>query len=354
VRSRQSIKGHSAFNACKQKAGINYMKTRTQNPFIALVFLALFTLNSQFSSSYAQGTAFSYSGQLSDTNGPANGTYDLTFALFATDTGGTAIAGPVTNAATEVINGQYTAVLDFGAVFDGTARWLEIGAQTNGGTGFVTLIPRQMIFAVPYAIMANSASNLLGNLPATQLTGTVPLAQLPAGLVTNGASGVTLTGAFIGDGSGLVNVNANSATTAGNFTGSLGGDVVGTQGATVVQFVGGLFSTNIASGANAANAANSLNVSNTIVKRSATGAFSAGAITATSINGSGAGLTTLNASSLSSGTVSFARLPSTVLTNFAQAVNLTGTFNGNGAGLTNLNVTGAHRGYQWYQWVRWD
>src|SRR5205823_11085096 len=113
------------------------------------------------STARAQGTAFIYTGQLGDGNGPANGTYDLTFTLYGTSVGGSAIAGPETNAATLVNNGDYSVVLDFGAALDGSPRWLEIAAQTNGGTGFVALSPRQPLFAVPYAVMANSASNLL-------------------------------------------------------------------------------------------------------------------------------------------------------------------------------------------------
>src|SRR5689334_13111481 len=90
----------------------------------------------------AQGTAFVYTGQLSDGNGPVNGTYDLMFTLYGASAGGAAIAGPKTNAATIVNNGEYAVVLNFGAAFDGTPRWLEIAAQTNGGTGFITLSPR--------------------------------------------------------------------------------------------------------------------------------------------------------------------------------------------------------------------
>ena len=45
----------------------------------------------------AQGTAFTYQGQLQNNGSPASGTYNLTFSLFNTNTGGVAIAGPVTN-----------------------------------------------------------------------------------------------------------------------------------------------------------------------------------------------------------------------------------------------------------------
>ena len=57
------------------------------------------TLNSQLSTSFAQGTAFTYQGQLGNNGQPANGTYNLTFSLFYTNTGGNRIAGPLTNSA---------------------------------------------------------------------------------------------------------------------------------------------------------------------------------------------------------------------------------------------------------------
>jgi hypothetical protein len=36
----------------------------------------------------AQGTAFTYQGRLQNNGNPANGTYDLGFSLFATNSGG--------------------------------------------------------------------------------------------------------------------------------------------------------------------------------------------------------------------------------------------------------------------------
>src|ERR1019366_7248054 len=60
-----------------------------------------------------------------------------------------------------------------------------------------------------------NASSLIGTLPAGQLSGVVPLAQLPTNLVTNGAGGVTLAGKFSGDGSGLTNLNVSAATLTG-------------------------------------------------------------------------------------------------------------------------------------------
>jgi hypothetical protein len=52
----------------------------------------------------------------------------------------------------------------------------------------------------------------LTNVPATNIVGTLPATHLPAGVITNGASGVNLTGAFGGNGVGLTNVPAGSLT----------------------------------------------------------------------------------------------------------------------------------------------
>ena len=62
----------------------------------------------------AQGTAFSYEGQLNTTNGPAMGLYDLAFSLYATNSGGNMVAGPVINRATGVTNGLFSTTIDFG------------------------------------------------------------------------------------------------------------------------------------------------------------------------------------------------------------------------------------------------
>ena len=124
----------------------------------------------------AQGTAFTYQTKLDESGGPVSGSYDLMFTLYdSTNVPGNVVAGPITNSATAVTNGLITVTLDFGKRFDGNPRWLEVAVRTNGAAAFTTLTPRQPLLPVPYAIMANSASNLLGALPASQLSGTVPL-----------------------------------------------------------------------------------------------------------------------------------------------------------------------------------
>ena len=171
-------------------------------------------------SAHAQGTAFSYQGRLNDGGSPATGIYDVRFTVCDALTSGSVVAGPITNAATGVTNGLFAMTLDFSnGVFTGPARWLEIAARTNGAASFITLSPRQPVLPTPYAVMANSASNLLGNVPSVQLSGTVALTQLPTAVVTNNASGLILNGTFNGNAGGLTNVNAATLTgTAANLS----------------------------------------------------------------------------------------------------------------------------------------
>ena len=176
--------------------------------YLNLAFaLALLTLLTCQPGVFAQGTAFLYQGQLAANGAPANGSYDMIFALYATNTSGSAVAGPITNSATSVSNGLFSATIDFGAgVFSGSSYWLDISVSPTGSNTFTELTPRQPILPAPYAIMANSASNLLGTLPAAQLGGTIPLAQLPSMVVTNGSAGINISGTFSGNGAGLTNI----------------------------------------------------------------------------------------------------------------------------------------------------
>src|SRR5579864_2671646 len=82
-------------------------------------------------SAAAQGTAFTYQGRLNSGASPANGNYDLSFALFTSSAGGVAIAGPVTNTAVGVTNGLFTTTVDFGDVFSGASNWLEIAVSPS-------------------------------------------------------------------------------------------------------------------------------------------------------------------------------------------------------------------------------
>jgi hypothetical protein len=177
----------------------------------------------------AQGTAFTYQGQLSNTGNPANGSYDLKFSLYySNNPASPVIFGPITNSAVAVTNGLFTTQLDFGnGVFTGPNYWLGIAVRATGGTGFTALTPFQELTPTPYAIFANTASNLSGTLPSSQLSGAVPSAQISgtySSAVTfsnnantfagafSGAFNGAFGGAFTGNGSSLSNLNASQLT----------------------------------------------------------------------------------------------------------------------------------------------
>jgi hypothetical protein len=63
-----------------------------------------------------------------------------------------------------VTNGLFNVTLDFGpAAFEGSARWLELGVRTNGSEAdYATLLPRQPVTPMPYAIHARNAGMLNG------------------------------------------------------------------------------------------------------------------------------------------------------------------------------------------------
>lgn len=116
-------------------------------------------------------------------------------------------------------------------------------------------------------------------------SGAIGSAQLASGLTLGG----TTTGSFNGNFTG--NVTGNVSGSAASFTGSLTGDVTGTQSTTVVSTVGGISAANIAAGTTLANNASAASDPSTLVRRDASGNFSAGIISA-ALNGNAATATT--------------------------------------------------------------
>lgn len=132
---------------------------------------------------YSQGTAFTYQGELKHGNSPANGRYDLLFSVWDASSAGNRVGAFMTNSATMVGNGLFNVILDFGPVFDGNARWIEIAVRTNGDDTFVALAPRQPMTAAPYAIHAGgvNATGITGAITASMLAPNAAAANLAAG-----------------------------------------------------------------------------------------------------------------------------------------------------------------------------
>lgn len=117
--------------------------------------LALLATLGASMTTFGQGTAISYYGQLSQAGAPAEGTCDLRATLYPALSGGTAIAPTVTLPAVQVLGGGFTVDLDFGAgTFNGQPRWLELAVRPAGSGSYTPLLPRQALNAVPYALYA--------------------------------------------------------------------------------------------------------------------------------------------------------------------------------------------------------
>jgi Chaperone of endosialidase len=144
----------------------------------AAVFLLLTILISPSTTARAQGTAFTYQGRLNSGTNPANGSFDLRFALYDAASAGAQQGNLLTNTPTSVSNGLFTVTLDFGNQFPGAPRWLEIAVRTNGVGVFTNLSPRQPLTPAPYAIYAGSANatNLVGTVQTANLSGVALLA----------------------------------------------------------------------------------------------------------------------------------------------------------------------------------
>ena len=101
------------------------------------------------------GTSFTYQGELSAGGSPANGSFDMQFSLFDAANGGSQIGSTITTAAVPVGAGLFSVNLDFGAIFSGTAHWLEIQVRAAGTGTYTTLSPRQALTATPQALWSH-------------------------------------------------------------------------------------------------------------------------------------------------------------------------------------------------------
>ena len=106
----------------------------------------------------ALGTAFTYQGRLADASNPANGPYDLQLALFDAASGGAQVGPTLTRDDIVVSDGLFTTSLDFGAVFAGSRRWLELRVRPGASAGsYTTLAGRQELTPSPNAVFSSVA-----------------------------------------------------------------------------------------------------------------------------------------------------------------------------------------------------
>ncbi len=266
------------------------------------------------------GTAFVYQGELSQGGSASTGTFDIRFRLFDALSAGNQVGTTLCLDNVAVSNGRFTAPLDFGSVFAGDIRFLEIEVRADTGlacdnsVGYDLLSPRQVLSPAPGAIFATSAGSAVTAASATNAvtaSNALSLGGQPA------ASFPLLSGNNVF--TGVLSLNNPSNILVGS-------------GAAIT----GLNASNLSSGT-LPSARLTGTYSNALTLSNAANAFS----------GSGAGLVSLNASYLSTGTLPSGRLEGTysnALTFSSAANSFTGVFTGDGAELTGLNANAINSG----------
>jgi hypothetical protein len=98
------------------------------------------------------GTSFTYQGELTNNQVPANGNFDFRFILYTSDVGGSQVGPLVALPGVAVAQGVFSVPLDFGSVFGTFDSWLEISVKAAGGPTYTVLSPRQPVTPAPKAM----------------------------------------------------------------------------------------------------------------------------------------------------------------------------------------------------------
>lgn len=132
---------------------------------VAIAVLCLACVIPSFAQS-PQLPDFTYQGRLQQSGAPANGNFDLAFALYNQPTGGSQVGATVTETDFPVVDGIFNVSLSFPGAFTGTQLYLQVSVE---GT---PLLPRQAVATAPVAQFSLSGS--IGGPAGGALAGTYP------------------------------------------------------------------------------------------------------------------------------------------------------------------------------------
>ena len=246
-------------------------------------------------------------------------------------------------------------------IFDGVNGNVDITTNGTGKTNVKNIVTGNVItstIASGSAPIAVTSNTVVTNLNADEIDGKHVATLAAAGGIlyasaTNeisGSSAGTLGQAVISGGASaptyqtVASGNGSSTIIARDASGSFSANLIAANGA----FLSSLNASNIATGtiANARTTGVSTNTPNTLVLRDANGSFSANSISVTTIGatnfaGSGAQLSSLNASNITTGTIANARTTgvSTNTPNTLVLRDANGSFGANVASVINLNAS---------------
>lgn len=134
--------------------------------------------------------AFTYQGMLKEKGVPADGIYDFLFQLYEVPSGIARPIGTITVDDLRVANGLFTVSLDFGAVWNGRDRYLEIGVRRGNSTGSYTILyPRVKVNFAPYSVLSLDALSAQ-SVPWSGITG------VPSSFPPGGSAGGDLSGSY--------------------------------------------------------------------------------------------------------------------------------------------------------------
>ena len=240
-----------------------------------------------------------------------------------------------TGTGTITLAGAVQGFQSFSVVGNGNTTYYTISSSTQWEVGIGTYTASGTTLSRDTVLSSSNSGNLVDFTAGTKTV----FVTYPSGRVV------------IADGTSISAANSSILPVSSGGTGSNSATFSG-------ENITSLNASNISAGtlANSRTSASSSNGANTIVLRDASGDFAADIITANSFSGSGSSLTDLNASAISTGTIANARTTATHVNgastivardasgNFAGAA-ITGTsFSGSGASLTSLNASSISSG----------